>query len=98
MPDLEYTTTTQDRSDVLYEHGTTHRNLALRVKIRVNSYDFQSTAVAEVWSQKDLRWNQIATVPYDLWWVSPYADHEQVMQGIEDAENELLARAYATLD
>lgn len=100
MSDLEYCTGLEPdgESDVRYEHGTTVRNIPVRIRIRFNSYQHQSTAKAECWSQKDLCWNEIASMTSGTGWhVSPYADHEKIMDSVEEVEGELMSRVIATL-
>ena len=42
----------------------TQGKFKVRIRIRRNAYDFQSYAVAEVWSESELKWNQVHTIPY----------------------------------
>jgi len=42
------------------------RKRKVRVRIKRDAYDFQSYARAEVWYPKEMRWNQVAEVPYPM--------------------------------
>jgi hypothetical protein len=95
---LEYSTgITGSDQDRYFETGHTYRQVPIRVKVRVNSYEHQSTAVAQVWSQKDLRWNEIASARPETWWVSPYSDLDTLREAIDEVHDELVTRAHVTL-
>lgn len=38
----------------------------IRLTIKSDSYDFQSSAVAEVWNGATLSWNRVHSIPYKL--------------------------------
>lgn len=38
----------------------------VRLTVTSDSYDFQSSAIAEVWNANDLKWNRIHTIPFSL--------------------------------
>lgn len=42
----------------------TEDGLKVRIRIKRDSYAFQSYAIAEVWSITDARWNEVASIHY----------------------------------
>jgi len=95
MDTLEYSSLHVKGSDAHYERGTVVKGRTVRVRVRLNSYDFQSHAIAEVWTGD--AWSEVAHLHHEEYWVSPYATYENIAEATEEAENELLARTYATL-
>lgn len=43
-----------------------HKGHKLKVFIKKDSYDFQSKATISVWSTDELKWNNLASIPYSL--------------------------------
>lgn len=38
----------------------------VQISVKSDTCDFQSSAIAQVWSKSELKWNTVATIPYSL--------------------------------
>jgi hypothetical protein len=55
----------QDMTLSLVEKAFTDQGIfKLKYSIKSDSYDFQSHAVVYVWSEKDMTWNKLHSIPY----------------------------------
>lgn len=55
---------TRSRDDVIFTANYNIGGFKVRVKIRSNSYDFQSYAIVEVWNKDLLKWNRLESIHY----------------------------------
>lgn len=96
---LNYENMAVKGSDATLKRGYEVDGVKVRHSIRLNSYDFQSTAVAQVWSPTDLRWNEIASLPHTAWATdtSVYGPESACFEALGEADAELEARVRATL-
>ena len=56
------------KNDVTYVETRIADGVATRVRIRVNTYDFQSSAYGQIFSPTEARWNTVAQSEPDHWW------------------------------
>lgn len=57
-------TISPQRSSVQYSELLELGQFRCRIRIKSDDFDFQSHAVAEVWSEQTLSWNEAARIPY----------------------------------
>lgn len=69
----------------------------LRIHIRSDSYDFQSSARIEVWRPADLKWSQVADIHYSRMQTQASYVHASAVLFKADRDN-LLAQAVAILE
>lgn len=61
---IETANTFQGRQSWNYREIFKQGDHKIRVDIKIDSYDFQSHARAEVWNEKELKWNVVHHIPY----------------------------------
>ena len=52
------------RQDVIFKEVLGHGDIRLKVRIKSDSYDFQSSASIKVWDAANNRWNEVHTLHY----------------------------------
>lgn len=88
----------KERQGVSADVGENVMEFKVRYKVSHDtSYSFQSSAIAEVWSDTTLTWNRVADYHYSQWADNKISE-DGATEGIWEALNELRARALAVLD
>lgn len=99
MSTFGYANVGRDGQNVNYDEGELVGEVKVRYRIHHDrSYARQSSAVAEVWSPGDLRWNEAAAYGYEQWAADRLYDGTGLTEGAEEALGELKARVRALLE